>query len=143
MNRIDVEFYGKDRKSKDVVETWKVYLDNLENRILKEKEFESWISKCNDLFIELLQKMAMCLDYDFDKSSINKTSYSPVGHGRAEYETMLIREGLVKLLTGKNSIPVEITSDDPEEEKEIYRNLVKNYLSKEIPLKVVITKKEE
>ena len=142
LNSIYVEFYGNDIKSKNVVEAWKIYWDNLNDHRLEEKAFESWASKNNELFIELLQKMAICLDYDFDKSSINKTSYSPERYGTVESETNLIRKGLVDLLTGKNAIPVEITSDGSDEEKKKFRDLLEKYLSKEIPLKIILSKKE-
>jgi hypothetical protein len=143
LNRIDVEFYGKDKKLKDVVEAWKVYLDNLCDSNLKQKAFDSWISKNNELLIELLQKMAICLDYEFDKVSIKKTSYYPEKHGIEEAENFLIRNGLVNLLTGKNSIRVEIVSKDTEEEKKKMLELTKDYLSKDKPIKVILVKEKD
>jgi len=108
LNMIDVEFYGKDKASKRVVQAWKVYLDHLEDKSLCESSLEAWISKGNDLFVDLLYQMAVSLDYEFEKVSIKKTSYFPVSYGQMEEEQKIIREGLSGVFTGKWSIPIRI-----------------------------------
>lgn len=106
LNMIDVEFYGKDKKNESVVEAWKVYLDNLGNQDYKEKSFDSWSNKNDELFIDLMQKMATCLNYKYDKSTISKTSYFPTGHATVENELDLIRGEFAKILKGEKSFPI-------------------------------------
>ena len=66
LNRIDLEFDKKKKKEKAVIEAWKEYLDLLGNKQLSP---EQWAVKRVDLLVELLHKMAIVLDYDFDKTN--------------------------------------------------------------------------
>lgn len=95
LNMIDVAFYGSDRKSKNVVDACKTYLDHLNTRDMAP---EVWGPKREDLFVSLLAKMAMALGYDFETTSIRKTSYFPVGYGETELDLLAIRKGLRALL---------------------------------------------
>lgn len=54
--------------------------------------------------------MAMVLDYDFDKTHIKNSAYSPVAHGNSEQEINEIRAGLIKLLKGEIFIPIQVKS---------------------------------
>lgn len=105
LNMIGVEFDPKASLDKDVIEAWKVYLDHLYD---KNYPKETWESRRAELMIDLLQKMAKSLDYDFDKSHIKSTSYYPTGYGDIEDDQYLIRKGTVELLEGKRSLSVEI-----------------------------------
>lgn len=102
LNMIDVAFYGKDRKSKAVVEACKVYLEH-HNRVSSR---EGWADKKRELLVDMLQKMAAALGYDFDKVSIERTSYFPQGFGDMEWETQQIRKLLLQLLKGERLFPV-------------------------------------
>lgn len=121
LNMIDLEFYGNDKNSKEVVEAWKVYLDHLNNKKLLESSVDSWSSKGDDLFIDLLQKMAKCLDYDLEKTSIKTTSYFPAGHGQIEDEQTIIRRGLTALFLGKYALPVILVPPRPETHQESHK----------------------
>ncbi|MCL4837056.1 MAG: hypothetical protein KJ058_03700 [Thermoanaerobaculia bacterium] len=103
LNMIDIEFRGKDKKSKAVVEAWKVYLAHLNT---KGTSPDVWSSRGDDLFIDLLFVMARCLGYGHERSDIKSTSYFPMAHGKLEDENARIRLGLVELLEGKRSIPI-------------------------------------
>jgi len=119
LNRIDLEFDNKKAKEKAVVEAWKEYHDLLGDR---KTTFELWNAKRVDLLIELLHKMAMVLDYEFDKTHIKNSSYTPVAHEDAEFQLTAIRQGIVDLLEGKITFPMEIakiTANQPEPSKEI------------------------
>jgi len=91
LNRIDLEFDKNNKKEKAVIEAWKAYLD-----LLGEKNItgEQWGIKRIDLLVELLHKMAVVLGYDFDKTHIKNSSYSPSAHGDIEDEQRAIRKGL-------------------------------------------------
>ncbi len=107
LNRIDLEFDKDDKKEKAVIEAWKEYLDLLGN---KEISGDQWAVKRVDLLVELLHKMALVLDYDFDKTHIKNSSYSPVAHGDMESQQTALRIGLVEVLEGKRTLPMRITN---------------------------------
>ena len=83
LNRIDLEFDSQIPKEKEVVNCWKSYFDVLND---KNMPLEQWAVKRVDLFVELLHKMANVLDYDFDKTHIKNSAYSPVAHGNTDSE---------------------------------------------------------
>ncbi|HEY8095844.1 MAG TPA: DUF6680 family protein [Methylobacter sp.] len=107
LNRIDLEFDKNNKKEKAVIEAWKAYLD-----LLGEKNItgEQWAIKRIDLLVELLHKMAVVLSYDFDKTHIKNSSYSPIAHGDMEDELKAIRKGLIDVLEGKRDLPMQITN---------------------------------
>ena len=105
LNMIDVEFYGKKKKDKDVVAAWKLYLDNL-NDVSTQEDIK--LSKRKDLLLDLLYCMAKALSYDLDKEHIKNTSYIPQLHVDIENEQMLLRKGLIAVLDGKISVPIQV-----------------------------------
>ena len=105
LNRIDLEFDLSNKKEKAVIEAWKEYLDLLNNTNIP---IEQWGVKRVDLLVELLHKMAQVLDYDFDKTHIKNSSYSPRVHGETEEENAALRRGLIEVLGGNRSIPIHI-----------------------------------
>jgi len=107
LNRIDLEFNGKIKKEKDVIEAWKAYLDLLNEKGMSS---EQWAIKRVELLVELLHTMARVLDYDFDKTHIKNSSYSPVAHGTIEEEQQALRAGLIEVLAGKRPLPMSITN---------------------------------
>jgi hypothetical protein len=107
LNRIDLEFDKDNKKEKAVIEAWKAYLDLLCERSLMP---EQWAVKRLDLLVELLHKMAQVLDYDFDKTHIKNSSYSPVAHGNIENEEKAIRTSLIEVLEGKRSVPMQVVN---------------------------------
>lgn len=107
LNRIDLEFDKKDKKEKAVIEAWKAYLDLLGDKSMSP---EHWAVKRVDLLVELLHKMAQVLNYDFDKTHIKNSSYSPMAHGNIEEEQKAIRSGLIEVLEGKRPLPMTIVN---------------------------------
>jgi hypothetical protein len=110
LNRIDLEFNGRNRKEKAVIEAWRAYLDLLGDRNLSP---EQWGGKRIDLMVELLHKMGQVLDYDFDKTHIKNSSYSPKAHGNIEEQQEAIRRGLIELLDGKRAVPMYVIDPPP------------------------------
>ncbi|RLA37555.1 MAG: hypothetical protein DRQ64_09470 [Gammaproteobacteria bacterium] len=109
LNRIDLEFDLSNKKEKAVIEAWKEYLDLLNNTSIP---IEQWGVKRVDLLVELLHKMAKVLNYDFDKTHIKNSSYSPRVHGETEEENAALRRGLIEVLGGNRSIPMHITNNE-------------------------------
>lgn len=108
LNLIDLEF----TKDKTVIEAWKEYHDLLHTSMSPDQ----WVQKKLELFIDLLQKMAYVLDYDFDKTHIKNSSYSPNAHGNTENEQMILRKHLIEVLEGKRSIPMDVVKLPHQEE---------------------------
>ena len=106
LNKIDLEFDKDVAKEKEVIEMWKEYLDHLYN--ITGMPIDQWDHRRIELLVDLLHKMARVLDYDFDKTHIKNSSYSPVAHGQEENENKALRLGLIQILEGKRSIPVHI-----------------------------------
>ena len=107
LNRIDLEFSSKKAKGKSVVEAWKAYLDLLNDNSMVP---EQWGTKRLDLLVDLLHKMSIVLDYDFDKTHIKNSSYSPMAHGNIDTQQNAIRQGLLEVLEGKKTVQMEITN---------------------------------
>lgn len=107
LNRIDLEFDKDNKKEKAVIEAWKAYLDLLGDKTMTP---EQWAVKRVDLLVELLHKMAQVLDYDFDKTHIKNSSYSPVAHGNIEDEQKALGAGLIQVLEGKRPIPMAVVN---------------------------------
>ena len=49
-------------------------------------------------------------DYDFDKTHIKNSSYSPRAHGETEDQQAALRAGLIEALEGKRFVPMSITN---------------------------------
>jgi len=107
LNRIDLEFDRQRKGEKAVIEAWKEYLDLLGNKSLSP---EQWAVKRIDLLVELLHKMALVLKYDFDKTHIRNSSYSPLAHGELEEQQALIRRGIIQILDGSRPVPMFVTN---------------------------------
>ena len=107
LNRIDLEFNGHDKREKAVVDAWLDILNNSDKMPL-----EQWDIKRVDLLVELLHKMAQVLDYDFNKTYIKNSSYSPRAHGDIEDEQRIIRKYLIELLEGRRRVPISVNNNE-------------------------------
>jgi len=107
LNRIYLEFDKNEKNEKAVIDAWKEYLDLLGNKQLTP---EQWTVKRVDLLVELLHKMAIVLEYDFDKTHIKNSSYSPMAHGELEEQQAAIRKGVIEVLEGKRPVPLFVTN---------------------------------
>lgn len=143
LNGIELAFYGTDKKQKKVLEAWKAYHDHLNTKFDKTAATE-WSVRQIDLFIDLLHEMAVCLGYDFDKTNIKNSWYSPEAHGTIEQEWNIIRGGMAEILTGKRSLPIvgyAATEHEARETAEIRKLLIEwlkanKQMSEAIPIKV-------
>jgi hypothetical protein len=119
LNSIDVEFHGQER----VVEAWRRYYNHLnQNASQNESVYAAWEEKQKELLTDLLYEMAVTLKYDFDKSVIERASYSPMAHGYAEQESQTIRNSLAQLLPAllkkEYAVPVDVSSKPENKEKD-------------------------
>ena len=114
LNTIDLEFNGKGKKDEQVRRRWKEYLDHLgslsHDPEQKKNQIDAWNERNNDLLAELLHHMGLAVGYDFDKVHIRRGSYSPIGHANFDIETQAIRQGLIQVLEGKRTLPMDVRS---------------------------------
>lgn len=127
LNSIDVEFEGKDKKSKAVLHAWRAYHDHLGS---SQEDREHWRLTKQGLLVDLLYHMAQGLGYDFDKTSIKNTSYLPDGYLEADEHQLVIRRGFAAILSGKAAIPIAFYSDDEadEDDKEKLKKIGNDFL---------------
>jgi hypothetical protein len=116
LNGIELAFYGGGSKEKKVREAWKAYHDHLNDRSYQPDRIAEWIV---DLFTDLLHEMAVCLGYDFDKTHIKNSWYSPEAHGTIEEQWNEIRGALADILLGKRYLPVAGFAPSEEEAKQM------------------------
>jgi len=105
INSVPLEFNGKRGALKEIIAAWKVYMDHL---AAKEMKNEVWAPKRVELLVAMLAKMAKFLGYDFDLLELKNEIYSPVAHGQLETEQETIRRGLVSLLKGEFALPMDV-----------------------------------
>lgn len=108
LNAIDIEFYGNN----DVIQKWRIYNDHLHSVLLEqekpknEDEWKRWTEKSQNLFVDLLETMALNLKYQFPRVDITRGHYRPQAYGDIENDQFIIRKGLVSIFQGKKWFPM-------------------------------------
>lgn len=84
--------------------------------------------------------MAKSLGYDYDRTSIKKTSYFPTGYGQMEEDQLVIRRSLAQILSGESHLPIAFatSNDEDEEQQDKWLNMIESYLKHERPIKIAI-----
>jgi hypothetical protein len=108
LNATPIEFYGKSNALKQIMEAWRLYMEYL-NRVV-EMPGNAWAMRRDELYADLLQKMGAYLGFSFDKVQLQREVYWPMGHANTEQEQDLIRQGLVRVLTGNQSLQMSVQS---------------------------------
>jgi len=154
LNMIDIEFYGRkifrfrhqNGKEKKVSEAWKEYHDHL-NQPFEEEEFKSWVKRGDELFTDLLYEMAISIGFHFDKIQLKRGVYFPRAHDQQELAQLIIRDNLVKILTGKKALPMEVVSFPVSEEALDKQNKVQDslieYLAGDTVIKVKLVEDKD
>jgi hypothetical protein len=167
LNMIDLEFDGE----KPVTDAWKAYLDHLINmpkypttegkneeekkseKTIYDSQMTSWGNQRENYLADLLYTMGNSLDYEFDKTHIKRSIYSPQGHADIENEQQFLRKALIELLMGRLTLPVEtitnpLSEDQLEAHKEeqaeqkLIRELLIKHYKGEIPSIVKIVNED-
>lgn len=112
LNSIDIEFNSNSKDDKDIRDAWKAYLDELVHypKDGQVDDKKRWGDKIEQLLIDLLSVMSNAVGYDFDKTYIKRTAYTPIKYQDVESEQDFIRRSLVNLFLGKSSIPITINT---------------------------------
>lgn len=121
LNMIDLAFYGSKmfwfhrRKETEqvVIETWHEYLAHLNTGLKEgysEAELTTWTASGNEMFYNLLYAIASDVGYKVTRDQLKAGGYSPMAHGNAEMEQNIIRQNAVRVLTGQQSLKLDVTS---------------------------------
>jgi hypothetical protein len=111
LNMIEVTFYGKSEKNRttgerDVLSAWREYLDFLSDG--NEMTPEVAGARRDELFVNLLEKMATDLGYQFDRVQLRKGAYFPVAHGRQETKNEELRDAALAVFSGDRQLKVAL-----------------------------------
>ncbi|MDR6387556.1 DUF6680 family protein [Paraburkholderia phenoliruptrix] len=120
LNSIDLAFYGRrvlgiplrSRKAQAVLDAWHDYHAHLsiplEQRPKTEAETREWNGRGDELFTNLLERLATATKFKFDRQQLKSGSYSPEVHGTVELEQNLLRRLLLELLAGDRTLPLDV-----------------------------------
>ncbi|WP_287786714.1 DUF6680 family protein [Acidiphilium sp.] len=113
INAVPIEFYGKNKSFKAVVEAWKTYIDYLYQDKVNP---DVWVARRLELFNEMILLMAKTLGYNFTAVEIGRELYSPKAHAQIETDQKIIREGLAAVFRGDRAFPLDIKTfpSDPD-----------------------------
>ncbi len=109
----------------------------------EKKDLQIWIDEGNELFTDLLHKMAQSLGYDFDRVHLKRGMYSPIARGEEAIDQLFIRKSIAEVLSGKRAFPISIQVSEEEKAKQAEVNqLLIEYLEGKRPIPVKIEKEE-
>jgi uncharacterized protein DUF6680 len=100
LNMIEIAFYGGGEKEKAVRDTWKAYHYHLNDRSYTGERQQQWGSRKEELLIDLLYSISVCLEYDFDRTQIKTSGYSPQWHATVDNELSIIWTAVASFLSG-------------------------------------------
>ncbi|MBI2252613.1 MAG: hypothetical protein HYU63_07770 [Armatimonadetes bacterium] len=162
LNMIDLEFSDKNKKEREVKESWKGYLNQLasspaypkkndedlskykEDYKKHEEDLKTWSNNNSDHLAKLLQAMGKCVGYDFDIISIKKRIYSPAGHVQDELEERALRTFAIKFLSGENPIRTNTSLIPSDKEAaafgQKFQEVLSEYIEGKRDLKVTVKK---
>lgn len=114
---IDLAFYGRrlfgrHRRSKSetaVLDAWHEYLDHLGTKY-EQPEFQLWLAKGEELFVNLLSALATDVGFRFDRVQLKKGAYSPMAQGELEEEQRQLRKRAIDVLSGASPVKMEVTA---------------------------------
>jgi hypothetical protein len=135
LNAIELVFDPKKRREKAVIDALRIYYDKLNEGVGDQADphaIRAWTEKCQDLFIELLFAMSTALGHAFDRVQLKRGIYYPVAHGEANLAQRVILQGLSKVLSGQQAIPMDVVKFPVSEEaidlqKEVQKGLLKTF----------------
>jgi hypothetical protein len=123
LNMIELTFYGtrmfgRHRQTdgeRSVIAAWREYHDHFgslpENA--SEEDVKRWSASGDEIFVNLLEKMAVMLHYEFDRVQLKKGWYSPRAHGVIETDQEFIRQSITQLLAGNTALKMEVVNLPP------------------------------
>jgi hypothetical protein len=114
LNMIEIEFQGK----MAVINVWREYLSllnvpNPDTEVARDRLFSDRDKKIKDLVYE----MSRVLRYKFTRLEVDKQWYRPVAHDTWANQETALRQGIVSLLKGEDSLPVRLVEQTIKSDK--------------------------
>jgi hypothetical protein len=122
LNAVPIDFY----KDKKVMDAWEEYFMHLTTAPANNP---TWGPRRIDLFVKLLALIGSKVGYQFNVAQMNRI-YFPNAHGDLDADQELIRKGVVGLLKGEISLPVEIKAAASTPEAVALQNELTSKMSK-------------
>lgn len=109
LNLIDLLFRRK--AEKPIIDAWEAYREHLNKDAEKmtPTQLEAWTARGNEYFNDLMYAMSRALGYRFTKPQIQRGIYTPRAHSIADVEQQAIRRGAAMVLSGNQSLKMEVT----------------------------------
>jgi len=92
-----------------------------EKRPTTEADGRDWQGRGDELFTNLLDRLASATNYKFDRAELKAGSYSPVAHETVELEQQAVRRLVLDLLAGNKSLPMELKAWPPVDQETVER----------------------
>ena len=92
---VETTFNTERGRESGVLSSWKQYLDILNQ---KNHSKEEWNKQRIDLLVEVLEKMAWTVEYDFNKEKIQSTCISSIPLNHFDEIQMSIRQEMMQML---------------------------------------------
>lgn len=120
LNSIDLAFYGRRvlgvtmrrRVHQAVLDAWHDYYEHLcvpdERRPKNDAEFRDWTGRGDELFTNLLERLATATNFKFDRKQLKAGSYSPEAHGAVELEQQAVRRLALDVMSGQKALAMEV-----------------------------------
>lgn len=102
LNAVPLEFHGNAK----VVNAWRDLLMHLNT---PHTNLDAWAQQRLKLFVELLKQMGKSLHYGFRDAEIQDHVYYPQWQAALMNDQEMLRKALVDLMTGKASLPMNVT----------------------------------
>ncbi len=122
LNAVPIDFY----KDKHVMDAWEEYFMHLTS---EPGNNPTWGTKRIDLFVKLLALIGAKVGYDFNVAQMNRI-YFPKAHGDLDADQEIVRKGVVALLKGDISLPIEIKAAPASSETVALQNELTSKMSK-------------
>jgi hypothetical protein len=123
LNMIDLGYYGtrvpvfgwvwRNKHEKEVLTAWHDYHTHLSlpadgHRPQNDAEQRDWIGRGDELFTNLLDRLAAANNFRFERAQLRGGSYSPEAHGIVEMEQQSVRRLAIEVLDGRKPLPMEV-----------------------------------
>jgi hypothetical protein len=110
LNMIDVEFSSNSSEDVAVRNSWKEYLDALNDHT----EFNEAhnLEKRRDLLAELLQRMGKALNYEFNFAYLKGRAYYPQGHEDDAVDNLKTKKAWLEIVEGNKPLKMELIQSE-------------------------------
>lgn len=120
LNSIDLAFYGRrvlgiplrGRRAQAALDAWHDYHAHLsipiDKRPKNEADQRDWDGRGDELFLNLLDRLAAATHFKFERNQLKAGSYSPEAHGTLEFELQALRRLAVDIMQGNRPLPMEV-----------------------------------